>query len=103
MNLPGFVADASLHRMTNRPQAASSFPRLDKTIYPAQQWEWEQTDLGSLDTESVRTYGTVPPGEEDAFQACITQCRAGRWHPTYSACQRTCCKQFTGYYACVNP
>jgi hypothetical protein len=101
MNVPGFTGEVSLYKMRKHYQDAASFPRLNGAIYPAQWWEAEVTDIGSLDTESPRTYGVVPPGKEDAFVACIRQCRAAGG--TYSACQRSCCRQFTGFYSCVIP
>jgi hypothetical protein len=106
MSLPGFTAETSLYNTKKHYKDAGSFPRLNKAIYPAQlgditPWPVEVGDIGSLDTESPRTYGVVPPGKEDAFGACIEKCRAAG--ATFSACQRSCCRQFTGYYSCVMP
>jgi hypothetical protein len=100
---PGFTAEASFHKV-GRCYPGTSFPsRADGRIYPSQQvtpWPVGVVD-GGLDTESPRTYGTVNPGNEDRFIACMVSCRAGNWHPTYAECLRTCCRQITGYQSCV--
>jgi hypothetical protein len=103
MKIPGFSAEASLHSR-QKSYRAKSFHSPNNRLYPAYAdwpggWEWGATDLGSLDTESTRTYGTVPRGKEDAFVACMSQCRKNGG--TNSGCQRSCCKQFTNNYACV--
>ena len=100
MNMPGMTGEASVYQTSRHYQSADSFSRLNKAIYPAQQWEGEEVDIGSLDTESPRTYGIVLPRNEDRFVTCMMSCRAGNWHPTYAECRRTCCRQITGYESC---
>jgi hypothetical protein len=104
MSLPGFTAETSLYETKKHYQDAASFPRPNKAIYPAFAdwlggWAWEE---GSLDPEpGPRTFGLVK-GEimEDRFNACLNRCRAGAWHPTAAACQRTCCQEVTGFQSC---
>lgn len=101
MSLPGFTAETSLYKTKKHYQDAGSFRRLNKAIYPAQWWAVEEVDIGSLDIEQPRVYGVVLPRMEEAFSACISKCRAGRYHPSYAACKRTCCTQFTNFDSCV--
>jgi hypothetical protein len=102
---PGFTAEASLCKAARRYQKRIDlFSRADGRIYQSQQvtpWPVDVVDIGDLDTESPRTYGTVSPGNEDTFVACMKNCLAGNWHPTYAACMRTCCRLVTGYQSCV--
>jgi len=103
-NMPGFSAEASLHKATRRFQSTGSFARSEKFIYRAQQvtpWPVDVGGIGDLDTEPSRTYGTITPVNEDKFAACMKSCLAGQWRPTYSDCHRSCCKQITGFQTCV--
>ena len=103
-NMPGFTAEASLHKASRRFQSTGPFVRSDKLIYPAQQvtpWPVDVVGVGDLDTESPRTYGTITPVNEDKFAACMKNCLAGNWRPTYAACHRSCCSQITGFQTCV--
>jgi hypothetical protein len=103
MNVPGFTAEASLYKTKKRYQDAGSFPRHDKGIFPAQAGEPVDVvdigELGSLDVEWPRIYGTVV-GErmEDRFGACLIGCR--RAGGTRDVCRRSCCQALTGFGSC---
>jgi hypothetical protein len=97
MSLPGFTAEASFHKMKKRYQGVPSFPRPNKALYPAQWEEGGGVDIGPLDIGYPK-YAIVPPGQEEAFYACIKRCRAAGG--TYSTCQRSCCRQVTGFDSC---
>jgi hypothetical protein len=103
MNIPGFTAEASLCEATRgfRSRGVSWLP--GQKIYPAQvrPWPVDVVGFGELDTEPSRTYGTITPGNEDKFNACVTNCLAGPWRPTHAACWRTCCRQITGFQSCL--
>jgi hypothetical protein len=101
MSLPGFSAEASLSATGRRYGRAGSPAWRDGAIHPAQGAEpVDITDIGSLDVSFPRVYGIVAGSSmEDRFVACMTACRRpGR--ATYADCQRTCCRQLTGYSAC---
>lgn len=103
-DIPGFSAEASLHKATWRSRSTGTFARSDKLIYPAQSvtpWPIDVGGVGDLDTEPSRTYGTVTPVNEDKFNACVASCRAGGRTRTYADCWRSCCKQITGFQTCV--
>jgi hypothetical protein len=105
IDIPGFTAEASLYKTSRFYKGEQSLGQPGRAISPAQfgdlpgGWEWEQA--GDLDTESTRTYGTVNPGNEDRFNACISSCLAGPLKPSHAACWRTCCRQITGMSSCV--
>jgi hypothetical protein len=105
LNMPGFAAEASLYKTSRYYQSERSLCQPNKAIYPAQfaEWlgGWEWQGAGDLDIGSPRTYGTVNPGNEDRFNACISSCLAGPWKPSHAACWRTCCRQITGMSSCV--
>jgi hypothetical protein len=109
MSLPGFTAETSLYKTKKHYQGAGSFPRLNKAISPAQgqvtPWPVGVLDLPAAwapETQAEQlTFGLVK-GEamENKFYACLNRCRAGAWHPTAAACQRTCCREVTGNPSC---
>jgi hypothetical protein len=105
LNMPGFTAEASFYKTSRYYQNTGSFSRADQLIYPSQQvTPWPVDIVGNiseLDTEPTRTYGTVNPGNEDRFNACISSCLAGPLKPSHAACWRTCCRQITGISSCV--
>jgi hypothetical protein len=103
-NIPGFTAESSLCKAARSYQSIDLFQRSDGQIYPSQQvtpWPVDVGGIGDVDTEPSRTYGTVSGANEDRFAACMSSCRAGNWHPTYSACLGTCCRLVTGFQSCV--
>jgi len=109
IKIPGFTAEISLYKTTKHYQDASSFPRLNETIYPAQgqvtPWPVDMLDLPPAwnpETQAEQlTFGLVKGAiMEDRFYACLNRCRAGPWHPTAAACQRTCCREVTGQSSC---
>jgi hypothetical protein len=102
-NMPGFSAEASLHKATRRFQA-EAFEQSNALIYPAQglmPWPVDVVDFGDLDTAQPRTYGTVSGANEDRFHICVMNCRAGGRTRTFADCWRTCCMQISGFQTCV--
>ena len=102
--MPGFSAEASLHRETRRFRNIGRFAQSNTPIYPAQiltPWPVDVGDFGDLDLGQPRTYGTVTGVNEDKFNTCVMNCRAGGRTRTYADCWRTCCRQITGFQSCV--
>ena len=103
--MPGFTAEASLYKTNRRNQSAGTFLEIIEGILPAQPvrpWPVDVVyNLSDLDLTSPRTYGTVNPGDEDKFAACVANLRARGIK--YSDAYGSCCRQFTHYDVCVLP
>ena len=82
MNMPGFSAEASLDRTKKHYHWRVAPAPTNSGVYP--QW------CGLIAGEQ----------QEDQFTDCMIQCHSGSWHPTYSDCKRTCCRQLTGSSCC---
>ncbi len=103
-SIPGFTAEASLSKATRRFSRRGFFAPSPDQAYPAQgvtPWPVDIGDLGDLDTEQSRTYGTITPVNEGNFVACVQTCRRNNPRATFSQCWSTCCRQYTGFQSCV--
>jgi hypothetical protein len=102
MALPGFEAEASLYETAGR-YWNGALPRLNQAIYLASDSDFFDPVGDSIDYDDINrapTYGTIKGSTmEDRFISCMKQCQAG--HVTYANCNRSCCRQLTGFSNCL--